>query len=262
MEEKSGVLVQNEKQANRAVAKVMRITFVMFTLVYLLNVIGIFVVDKGIMTIAYLAGAVLLWLPTVLVNIMKIEEWWVKYLVTLCAVVFVTIATVTLSYHVVVLYIYAIAIASLYFSKKLNIIITILSVVGVSFGQWLSFVLETTTDHNFPTPYRLFVFGIIPRALVLVAIAAIFTMLCERTAGMLSNLLGAEEQEKLMEHMKLMQEKSNQTSESLFTMVKELSVITEASMAANEQIAEESGNVLQSFSENTDEIREISAAGG
>lgn len=60
MEEKSGVLVQNEKQANRAVAKVMRITFVMFTLVYLLNVIGIFVVDKGIMTIAYLAGAVLL----------------------------------------------------------------------------------------------------------------------------------------------------------------------------------------------------------
>ena len=74
-EEKSGVLVQNEKQANRAVAKVMRITFVMFTLVYLLNVIGIFVVDKGIMTIAYLAGAVLLWLPTVLVNIMKIEEW-------------------------------------------------------------------------------------------------------------------------------------------------------------------------------------------
>ena len=253
-EEKSGVLVQNEKQANRAVAKVMRITFVMFTLVYLLNVIGIFVVDKGIMTIAYLAGAVLLWLPTVLVNIMKIEEWWVKYLVTLCAVVFVTIATVTLSYHVVVLYIYAIAIASLYFSKKLNIIITILSVVGVSFGQWLSFVLETTTDHNFPTPYRLFVFGIIPRALVLVAIAAIFTMLCERTAGMLSNLLGAEEQEKFMEHMKLMQEKSNQTSESLFTMVKELSVITEASMAANEQIAEESGNVLQSFSENTDEI--------
>lgn len=27
MEEKSGVLIQNEKQANRAVAKVMRITF-------------------------------------------------------------------------------------------------------------------------------------------------------------------------------------------------------------------------------------------
>ena len=56
MEEKNGVLIQNEKQANRAVAKVMRITFLIFTLVYLLNVFGIFVVDMGIMTLAYVAG--------------------------------------------------------------------------------------------------------------------------------------------------------------------------------------------------------------
>ena len=47
MEEKSGVLIQNEKQANRAVAKVMRITFLIFTLVYLLNVFGIFVINMG-----------------------------------------------------------------------------------------------------------------------------------------------------------------------------------------------------------------------
>lgn len=58
MGEKSGVLLQNEKQANRAVAKVMRITFLLFTLVYLLNVFGIFTVDMGIMTLAYVAGSV------------------------------------------------------------------------------------------------------------------------------------------------------------------------------------------------------------
>ena len=60
MEEKSGVLIQNEKQANRAVAKVMRITFLIFTLVYLLNVFGIFVVAIGIMTLAYVVGSVFL----------------------------------------------------------------------------------------------------------------------------------------------------------------------------------------------------------
>ena len=69
MEEKNGVLIQNEKQANRAVAKVMRITFLIFTLVYLLNVFGIFVVDMGIMTLAYVAGSVLLWVPTLLVSV-------------------------------------------------------------------------------------------------------------------------------------------------------------------------------------------------
>ena len=66
MEGKSGVLVQNEKQANEAVAKVMRITFIIFTLVYILNVLEIFIVDMKIMTTAYVLGSVLLWLPTVL----------------------------------------------------------------------------------------------------------------------------------------------------------------------------------------------------
>ena len=44
MEEGVGVLVQNEKHANKSVAKVMRITFLIFSIVFLLNVLGIFVV--------------------------------------------------------------------------------------------------------------------------------------------------------------------------------------------------------------------------
>ena len=84
------------------------------------------------------------------------------------------------------------------------------------------------TDKNFTSTYKLFVYGIVPRALVLIAIAAIFTMLCQRTTGMLANLLNAEEQEKMMNEMKQLQEKSRQTSDELFHVVKELSVITEA----------------------------------
>ena len=257
MEEKSGVLIQNEKQANKAVAKVMRITFIIFTLVYLLNVFGIFVVDMGIMTLAYVVGSILLWIPTLIVCVGKQQKSYVKYILILCAVIFVTVAATTLGYHVVLLYIYAIAIASLYFSKKLNIMTTILSVIGVSVGQWLDFALNTLPDKNFTDLYKLIIYGIVPRALVLIAIAAIFTMLCERTAGMLSNLLNAEEQERIMNHMKQMQEKSRQTSDELLQMVKELSVITEASMGANEQIAEETSSVLQSFGDNSDEITGI-----
>lgn len=50
--EERGVLVENEKQANKSVAKVMRITFLIFSVVFLLNVLGIFVVDMKIMAIA------------------------------------------------------------------------------------------------------------------------------------------------------------------------------------------------------------------
>ena len=58
------LLKKNEKEANLLVAKVMRITFVIFTLIYVLNVIGIFIVDKTIMTIAYIGGSCLLLLPS------------------------------------------------------------------------------------------------------------------------------------------------------------------------------------------------------
>ena len=44
MEERVGVVVQNEKHANKSVAKVMSITFLIFSIVFLLNVLGIFVV--------------------------------------------------------------------------------------------------------------------------------------------------------------------------------------------------------------------------
>lgn len=54
----NGVLQMNEQQANKVVAKVMRITFFIFVLVFGLNVAGIFVVDQTIMTVAFVAGSV------------------------------------------------------------------------------------------------------------------------------------------------------------------------------------------------------------
>ena len=194
MKDTTGILIENEKQANRIVAKVMRITFAVFTLIYLLDVVGIFIVDIGIMTMAYIGGGILLLLPTLLVNILKQEKRYIKYVNVICAILFVVLVTITLTYHVVVIYVYPIAIASLYFSKKLNILATALTVVGVSLGQILAFYLDIVTDDNFTELYRMIVYGVIPRALILIAVAAIFTMLCGRTTSLLGNLLGAQDE--------------------------------------------------------------------
>jgi len=251
---KNKILIENEKQANHIVAKVMRITFVIFTLVYMLNVIGVFIIDKGIMTLAYIGGGVLLLLPTLLVSILKREDGYIKYVNVVCAAFFVMLLSTTLTYHVVVIYVYPIAIASLYFSKRLNITATILTVIGVSIGQLLAFYLNTLQDDNFTTLKGTIVFGIIPRALVLIAVAAIFTMLTSRTASLLSNLMGAEEQKEMLERMNAMKENASQTSETLFEMVKELAQITESSLRANQSISDEAEKLLQGSVENTDAI--------
>lgn len=248
------MLRKNEKEANIVVAKVMRVTFVVFTIIYILNVMGIFVVPANIMTVAYIGGSILLWLPTLLIHVLKQEQGYIKYVNVICATIFVTVLCTTLTYHVVVIYVYPIAIASLYFSKALNIVATTITVIGVSLGQILAFVLQTFQDDNFMDWKHVIVFGVIPRALALIAIAAIFTMLCSRTASMLSNLLGAEEQAEMLERMEQMRENAVQTSETLFRMVKELSGITESSIMANQQIAEEAENLLQSSTDNTEAI--------
>ena len=250
----NGMLRENERQANKIVAKVMRITFFIFTLVYVLNVIRVFKVEHGIMTVAYIGGGLLLLLPTLLTNILKLENGQIKYFNVICAAIFVLLLSTTLTYHVVVVYVYPIAIASLYFSRHLNIVATGFTVVGVSVGQILAFQLQTLQDDNFTDMNGVIIFGIIPRALVLIAVAAIFTMLSSRTAAMLSNLMGAEEQEELLNRMKKMQESASKTSETLFDMVTELSTISDVSLQNNQHIARQAENLLQGSVENTNAV--------
>lgn len=194
MKDTTGILIENEKQANRIVARVMRITFAVFTFIYILNVVGIFIIDVTVMTVSYIGGSTLLLLPSFFVDILKLEKRYIKHINVNCAILFVMLITVTLTYHVVVVYVYPIAIASLYFSKKLNVYATAMTVVVVSVGQLLAFFAETVPDENFFELYRLIVYGMIPRGLSLIAVAAIFTMLCSRTTSLLSNLLRAKEE--------------------------------------------------------------------
>lgn len=250
MRTQNETLIKNEKQANKLVAKVMRITLVIFTLIFILNIMHIFTVDQKVMNIAYAGGAILLLLPTLFSNVLKNDGWYIKYVNVVCASVFIMLGCVTLTFHVVGFYVYPIAIASLYFSKRLNIVATTLTVICVSVGQVLAFFLQTTIDDNFPIFYKAIVFGVIPRALVVIALSAIFTTLCSRTERILSNLMGAEEQEKMFKKMQHMQERAADTSENLFDMVKVLSEIADTSLQANQRIEEESDNLLTGSTEN------------
>lgn len=251
MNEQSSLLVENEKMANRLAARVMQITFLILTLVLALNIVGIFKVDMRNMIFAYVTGGILLLLPSFLVFKMKFELGYVKYLTVSGAVAFVTMLCMILTYHVVALYVFPIAIASLYFSKKLSLLSTAMTVLGVSLGQILAFILEVNPDRNLFTMQRVIVFGVVPRALIVIAIAAIFTTLGSRTSAMLSSLMGAEEQEKVLNHMQRMQDNAIKTSEVLYDMVSELSGVADGYIEANQLIAQETNTLVTGTTNNT-----------
>lgn len=253
----NSVLLKNEEQANKIVAKVMRITFCIFALVYVLNLIDVFIVEDTIMTVAFVLGSVFLWLPTVLNKVGGGNASWIKYLNVVCACGFIIAVTTTLTFHVVVIYVYAIAIASLYFSKKLNILATVITVLGVSAGQILAFLLQTLPDDNFPSLSDTIIFSVIPRALILIAVAAIFTMLCSRTASLLGNLMGAEEQKEMLERMTKMREQNSQVSKQLLALVEELGTLTEVSNETNEKVAQETEEIMRGTNDNAGQIRRM-----
>lgn len=253
----NGVMLENEKQANVFVAKVMLVTFFMFIIVYLLNVVGIFIVDKTIMTIAFLFGSILLLIPSIIIHGLKKQGSFVKYINVTCAVLYVVVCSITLTYHVVVLYVYAIAIASLYFSKKLNVYATIFSTIGLSIGQVLAFYLKTLQDKNLMSIKSALIYGVLPRALILIAVSVIFTSLCQRTTSMLGNLMSAAEQKAMLDHMTRMKEKSAQVSNRLVSVVSELSAISDVSNEVNQKIAEETEGILHQSSDSSESVNSV-----
>ena len=245
-----GLLKENERSAEKAAAKVMAITAAIFVLVPILDIVGIFVVDLITIFIAFIVGSVFLLIPTIIVRVAKATGNWVKYVIVTCSIMFTMVLTITLSFHAVLLFVYPIGIASLFFSSKLNIFATIVTIISVSLGQYICYVLELVKDDNFTDMKRLILFGILPRAIILVAVSAIFTMLCKRTSSMLSTLMGAEQQQ-------MMREKSLEVSHKLLNTVTELDTIARSSAQANRSISQESANVLRDSDANFHHIKSV-----
>lgn len=244
------LLRENERSANKAAAKVMRITIPVFAAVVVLDLLGIFAVKLSVMLISFALGSLLLLVPTLLVNVFKCDDRWVKYVIVLCAVALIAIASVTLSYHVVLLYVYPIAIASLYFSNRLSIFSVMITIIAVSIGQLISYSAQYVTDHNFDSLKEAILFGVVPRAMILFAVSTIFTMLGRRTTSMLGSLMGAEQQ-------RIMREKSLEVSDRLLETVTELEQISAASSESNRRVAEESENVMRDSETNFTHIKSV-----
>lgn len=182
----SRIINSNEEDANKAAANVMLITFAIFTAVYILNLVGVFVIDYSDMNIAYLISAACLLLPKLINKFVPLTEKWLKYLYILLSELFLLVITIVLSFHAVVVYAYPIALAGLYFNKKLTNM-SIISTLAVTIaGQFLGFFLDLVHDNNYTNLHSLIYYGIIPKTLTLLSLAALIKLLTTRTSKLLS----------------------------------------------------------------------------
>jgi methyl-accepting chemotaxis protein len=257
---KVSLLETNEQVSNRFAAQIMLVTISFIALTMFLNIINIFIVPMNTMIIAMSGAALLLITPFILIFVFKLSGWILKYVIATLAILMVTTTSMLLSYHTVLLYIYPLAIASLYFSRRLSWFTTILTVVAVTTAQYFGTGFQGVVDRNFENQFELLLYGIIPRDIEFLAISVIFILLSKRTRDMLQNVVGAEEQKDILGRMISVTDKAREASDTLSRSVSQLSEITNNTARANGQIAQNTSKIAGGSESTLQLVEEASRA--
>ncbi len=237
--ETGSLIRQSELESDRQVAKIMRISAIVLTLVLIADIVGVFKVPIKVMVIAYCFGMVLTLLPTLLVNVLKVQWVNLKWVFVIIAILFVSILTVCLDRHTTVIYIYSVGIANLYYSRKLNVFAVVCSIAALTVAQMLAFTNGFVIDRNNDDMYDVIIYNAIPKALCLIAMAAIFLSVNKRTTEMMSSLLDADAQARMLESITSMKNKSMEVSENLLASVNLLSDVSRNTTDSNQKISVE-----------------------
>ena len=120
-----------ESQANRRTIKCLAFSVLPMTAIWILTLIGVFMVDKGLMTLACLVSSVILLTPWVVSRFTGTEKNWIKYMVLFCAEASLTFISTLLTYHTILLLALPLFYASQYSKRKVVVYTYVLSVCGL-----------------------------------------------------------------------------------------------------------------------------------
>lgn len=181
------IVRQNEAEANRTVANVLLATLCIFTVILVLNLCKVFIIDQVVMLVAYGISALLLLSPQVLNRLVDPSNPRLKFIYIILTNLFLFVLESTLSFHVVVVYAYPIAIASLYFSKRVTMFGLVLTTIVSMAGQLSGYFMNCVPDQNFLVMKRLVLFSILPRTLCLCSFGYLIYFISKRTTRLLDH---------------------------------------------------------------------------
>lgn len=256
----SAYITDREQIANKYVMRCFSITMLIYSISFVLNMLGIFVVDKAVMLKGYIPSLIMSIMLHVASKKVSLSNEKVKYVLLLTVEVVTTIMSVTLTYHVVLVALIPFLYATLYSNKRVMqyvYAITVISTIVTVFGGYYfgltdaNMTLLTTTsidnyvvDGHFTLTkvndnpiYTLTLFFIVPRCLIYIAYAYVCNNLFKIVSGSI-------ERAKLSEELKRAKEEAENANRSksqfLARMSHEIRTPVNAVMGMNEMILRES----------------------
>ena len=194
----SAAFAENEKEANLYAARCMRVLAAVIAVIWILNILGLFIVPDVIMAIAGAGGILLFLLPTILLRKMDRDSPRMKFYILLCCILGITLLSAALPKHAILAWPAPILLGSHYYSKRFSRGLLVVSVIcmaislliGVCWGEWdsnLLYAVDTSGPRvvNFNTIRRVVLYYILPRSLILYGLTTVCTTLADRTRRLL-----------------------------------------------------------------------------
>lgn len=250
-------ILSNEQKSNITTSKILFISCIIsFPLLLLLNFLHIFNINWTSLIILSVVGILLSFIPFILVRL-KANSSFIKYSIVIISTVIIGILAVNPKIGIYLLYMFPVALSCLYFDKKLTITTLIVGIPNLIISQYFHItVLHPGSANVITDTYIPILAGLL---IEFISLSLIFIMLTNRTRNLLENLVGAEEQEKLLLNLKEIMDKSSEASSVLASSMSQLTASMDETTENNITIASNAQEVTQGSAKNLSFIENTSS---
>ena len=182
------LILDFEKDSDRHISAICRALTSLCFITILLNLLHVFKISN-VMYPTMLISAVILLIPTLLYDVLKLRSKMIRYLVLALLVAMSGLMYAVLSYHVIILLALPVVVSCLYCERSNVIYTTILSIPVMIISHLIAFKLKIVPDEPLITLKGVILYGIIPRIIELVAISVICVGITSKFQRLVANLV-------------------------------------------------------------------------
>ena len=227
---------KNTVEVNKVASKCLRITILFLISLWMFSITDYYDYDLSTSMIVFVASIVLLFIPTVLVNILHMEHQWIKYYVIMCCISVVFLLGTFISYDYIVLMIFSLLIDTVNCDKKLIVICSFIDCACVFLIMFVRYMLYNGEISNkYDNLMDAIIYGGFLKVVFILLTTLFAYYIVERNMVMLDKTIDANndlehsQEELIFAFAELSESKSKMTGEHIRRVAEYMKVLGKAS---------------------------------